>query len=65
MKAKDKNKVTPMAKTKLEQESAEMLKAKKAKELYHSIEEKQKSEGYRWVTGVCERGIKKQVWTNK
>jgi len=62
MKAKDKNKVTPIAKTKLEQESAEMLKAKNAKELYHSIEEKKKAEGYKWITRAGKHGIKETVF---
>jgi len=51
-------KVSPMKTDKYEQDNAEKRKAEKAKELYNSMEAKQKLEGYKWVTMIGKYGIK-------
>lgn len=55
-------KLTPMKKSKMEEESIEMAKAKKAKELYKAMEVKKKEDGFRWITRVGKHGIKETVF---
>ena len=57
--------VTPIKESQYTYEQRQLERAKKVKEDYEAILQRQKLEGYTWKTSICPRGIKKRTWTNK